>query len=447
VIQALGLGKYNLLMPGTLRLPSARALRHRNFRLFFAGQLISLIGTWMQSVAQSWLVYSLTGSTVLLGLVGFASQIPVFLLAPIGGVVADAMNRHRVLLMTQMSAMVLAAILAALTILGSIQIWQIFVLASLLGIVNAFDIPARQAFIVEMVGKEDLVNAIALNSSMVNGARLVGPAVAGVLVSMIGEGWCFAINAASYVAVLIGLVRMDVPRRTLQTRAGSALRSVSEGFEFVVATPPVRSLMLLLGLVSLMGMPYSTLMPVFADRILRAGPGGLGVLMGMSGAGALTGALALASKQSLRGLGRWVAWSSAAFGASLILFSASRTFWLSAVLLVPVGCSMMVQMASSNTLIQSMVPDHLRGRVMSIYSMMFMGMAPFGALLAGAIAYRLGAPLTVALGGVACLIGAAVFGVRLPAFRTAAREIILALQSAGGEPAAATSTPAVAKEG
>jgi len=433
-------------MPGVPRLPSIRALRHRNFRLFFAGQLISLIGTWMQSVAQSWLVYSLTGSTVLLGLVGFASQIPVFLLAPFGGVVADAMNRHRVLLATQTAAMVLAAIMAVLTIRGSIQIWHVFVLASLLGVVNAFDIPARQSFIVEMVGKEDLVNAIALNSSMVNAARLIGPAVAGVLVSIVGEGWCFAINAVSYVAVIIGLFRMDVPGRKIEARGASALRGIGEGFEFVAVTPPVRSLMLLLGLISLMGMPYSTLMPVFADRILHAGPGGLGLLMGMSGAGALIGALALASKQSLRGLGRWVAWSSGAFGATLILFSLSRALWLSAVLLVPVGCSMMVQMASSNTLIQSMVPDHLRGRVMAIYSMMFMGMAPFGALLAGALAHRLGAPLTVALGGVACLIGAAVFGVQLPAFRTAAREIIVALQPAGGEPSAATSTPAMAKD-
>jgi MFS family permease len=428
------------------RLPSIRALRHRNFRLFFGGQLISLIGTWMQSVAQSWLVYSLTGSTMLLGLVGFASQIPVFLLAPIGGVVADAANRQRVVLATQSSAMLLASILATLTLSGYIEIWHIFVLASLLGVVNAFDIPARQAFIVEMVGREDLVNAIALNSSIVNGARLVGPAVAGVLVSLVGEGWCFAANALSYIAVITGLLAMDVPRRVIEPRAGSALDSIGEGFTFVAGTPPVRSLLLLLGLVSLMGMPYSTLMPVFADRVLGAGAGGLGILMGMSGAGALIGALALAAKRSLRGLGRWVAWSSAAFGASLILFSLSRTFWLSAVLLVPVGCSMMVQMASSNTLIQSMVPDHLRGRVMAIYSMMFMGMAPFGALMAGAIAHRLDAPLTVALGGSACLGGAAVFGVQLPAFRTAAREIILALQPAGGEPSAATTAPAVGKD-
>ena len=430
------------------RLPSLRALRHRNFKLFFGGQLISLIGTWMQSVAQSWLVYSLTGSTVLLGLVGFSSQLPVFLMAPIGGVVADAVDRHRVVIGTQACAMLLASILAALTLSGHIEIWHVFVLASLLGVVNAFDIPARQSFIVEMVGREDLVNAIALNSSMVNGARLVGPAVAGIVVSLVGEGWCFAANAVSYVAVITGLLMMDVPKRAISAHSDSPLRSIREGFTFVATTPPVRSLMLLLGLVSLMGMPYATLMPVFADRIFGAGAGGLGVLMGMSGAGALVGALALAAKRSLRGLGRWVAWSSAAFGVSLILFSLSRTFWLSALLLVPVGCSMMVQMAASNTLIQSMVPDRLRGRVMSIYSMMFMGMAPFGALMAGAIAHRFDAPATVAFGGGVCLLGAAGFGFQLPAFRTAAREIILALQPAGGDPPAASATaPIVVKEG
>jgi MFS family permease len=427
------------------RLPSVRALRHRNFQLFFGGQLISLTGTWMQSVAQSWLVYRLTGSTVLLGLVGFTSQIPVFLFAPIGGLAADAINRHRVLLGTQTAAMLLASMLAGLTLSGHVEIWHIFVLASLLGVVNAFDIPARQSFIVEMVGKDDLVNAIALNSSMVNGARIVGPALAGVLVSVVGEGWCFAGNAVSYVAVIAGLLLMDVPARSIAVRAGSALESVAEGFRYVARTPPVRALMLLLGLVSLMGMPYTVLMPVFADRILHGGARGLGVLMGASGAGALIGALALASRRGLRGLGRWVGWSSATFGASLILFSLSRSFWLSVLLLLPVGCSMMVQMASSNTLIQSMVPDHLRGRVMAIYSMMFMGMAPFGALMAGAIAHRLGAPLTVAFGGAACLAGAACFGAHLPAFRIAAREILIALQPAGGEPSAAVSGSSLAQ--
>jgi MFS family permease len=416
------------------RLPSARALRHRNFQLFFAGQLISLTGTWMQTVAQSWLVYRLTGSTMLLGMVGFTSQIPVFLFAPIGGVVADRFNRHRVVIAMQTSAMLLAFVLAGLTLAGNIQIWHIFLLSGLLGTVNAFDIPARQSFIVEMVGRDDLVNAIALNSSMVNGARIVGPAIAGTLVAIIGEGWCFLANAISYIAVIVGLLLMQVTRAPRAESTASTFESLLEGFQYVARTSPVRSLLLLLGLVSVMGMPYSVLMPVFADRILGGGPTSLGLLMGASGVGALTGALALASREGLRGLGRWVAWSAAAFGISEILFSLSRSLWLSAALLVPVGCAMMVEMASSNTLIQSMVPDRLRGRVMSIYSMMFMGMAPFGALLAGAAAHRFGAPLTVAIGGTTCVVGAAWFGARLPAFRVAARQIIVGAQAMAGEP-------------
>jgi MFS family permease len=411
-----------------------RALRHRNFQLFFGGQFISLTGTWMQSVAQSWLVYRLTGSTIDLGLVGFASQFPVFLLAPFGGAVADRWRRHRVVVATQTTSMILAGILAALTLSGRIAIWHIYVLAGLLGSVNAFDIPARQSFIVEMVGREDLLNAIALNSSMVNGARITGPAIAGVLVAAIGEGWCFLLNAVSYVAVIAGLLAMTVKAPVAAPARRSAVEHVMEGFRFVWRTTPMRSLMLLLGLASFMGMPYAVLMPVFAVQILHGGAAGLGILMGASGLGALVGALALASRQGLRGLGRWVAWSSAGFGACLILFSISRHFWLSTALLLPVGCMLMVQMAASNTLIQSMVPDHLRGRVMAIYSMMFMGMAPFGALFAGTVAGRIGAPWTVALGGVACLAGAAVFGARLPAFRVAAREIIIALQPAGGGP-------------
>lgn len=417
------------------RLPATlRALRHRNYQLFFFGQLISLTGTWMQSVAQSWLIYRLTGSAVLLGLVGFASQIPVFLLAPVGGAVADRYRRHRILVTTQTVAMLLAFVLAGLTLSGRIQEWHIFALAACLGIANAFDIPARQAFVADMVGREDLLNAIALNSSMVNGARVVGPAVAGILVAAVGEGWCFLLNAVSYVAVLAGLLMMklEIPKR-VHARV-SALASIAEGFRFVAHTSPVRALLLLLGLISLMGMPYAVLMPIFADQILHGGASGLGLLMGASGVGALAGALSLAARNGLRGLGRWVAFSSAGFGASVILFSMSRSFWLSAALLLPAGFSMMIEMASSNTLIQAMVPDALRGRVMAVYSMMFMGMAPIGALLAGALAQRLGAPNTVALGGAVCILGSLVFGLRLPALRAEAREIIVALQMAGGDP-------------
>jgi MFS family permease len=418
------------------RLPAAmRALKHRNFQLFFGGQLISLTGTWMQSVAQAWLVYRLTGSSVLLGLVGFSSQIPVFLLAPIGGIVADRVNRHRIIIVTQTLAMLLALGLAALTLSGFIEVWHIFVFAALLGTINAFDIPARQAFIADMVGKEDLINAIALNSSMFNGARIVGPAIAGVLVAAIGEAWCFFANGASYIAVIAGLLMMKMPTRPRLNRDSSPLADIAEGFKFSGQTGPVRALLLLLGIVSIAGMPYAVLMPIIADRILFGGASGLGILMGASGVGALIGALSLAGRKGVAGLGRWVAFSSAGFGVGLILFSLSRTFWLSAALLIPVGLSMMVQMASSNTLIQTMVPDHLRGRVMSVYSMMFMGMAPLGSLLAGVLAERLGAPLTVAAGGTVCILGASIFALRLPRLRTQARQLILAQQMVGGVPA------------
>jgi MFS family permease len=418
------------------KLPSVlRALRHRNYQLFFGGQFLSLTGTWMQSVAQSWLVYRLTGSAVLLGVVGFCGQIPVFLLAPIGGAVADRFNRHRILVATQTAAMLLASVLAILTLTQRVEVWQLFTLAASLGVVNAFDIPARQAFVVDMVGREDLINAIALNSSMFNGARIVGPAIAGILVATIGEGWCFFSNAVSYIAVITGLLLMKIKAQRRVPLPGSALASIVEGFKYVGRTGPVRALLLLLGLVSLMGMPYAVLMPIFADQILHGGPRGLGLLMGASGVGALVGALSLAARQGIRGLGRWVAFSSAGFGVSIILFSQSRSFWLSAALLLPVGFSIMIQMASSNTLVQSMVPDNLRGRVMAVYSMMFMGMAPIGALLAGTLAGRLGAPKTVAIGGAMCIVGAAVFGLRLSALRSEARQIIVALQMTGGDPA------------
>jgi len=301
-------------------------------------------------------------------------------------------------------------------------------------VVNAFDIPGRQAFLVDMVGKGDLMNAIALNSSMFNGARIIGPAVAGILVSRIGEGWCFFANGVSYIAVIVGLLRMKV-HSVPRSKTDSPLEDIKEGFRFVSRTKPIRALLLLLGLVSLVGMPYAVLMPVFADRILHGGARGLGILMGFAGIGALMGAFTLALREGVKGLGRLVAMMCGTFGVSLILFSFSTHFWLSAILLIPVGFSMMLQMASSNTLIQSMVPDALRGRVMALYSMMFMGMAPFGALLGGALADRLGAPVTVAVGGGASVLGAIAFGKMLPGFRNEARELILAQGVAGGEPA------------
>jgi MFS family permease len=410
-----------------------RALRHRNFQLFFSGQLISLIGTWMQTVAQAWLVYRLTKSALLLGSVGFASQIPVFLIAPFGGITADRVNRQRLVIATQTASLILAGILAALTLTRHVQVWHIFVLAALLGVVNAFDIPGRQAFLIDMVGKEDLMNAIALNSSMFNGARVIGPAIAGILVAKIGEGWCFAANSISYIAVIVGLALMHVhcaPRASTH----SPIEDIVEGFRWVNQTKVIRALLLLVGMMSLVAMPYTVLMPVFADKILHGGARGLGILMGATGLGALFGALTLAAKTGVKGLGRWVAISCASLGISLICFSFSTSFWLSVALLLPAGYSMMLQMACSNTLIQTMVPDHLRGRVMAVYSMMFMGMAPFGAFFGGALADRIGAPVTIGLGGAACVLGAVWFGRALPELRIEARRLIIAQGMAGGEP-------------
>jgi len=429
--------------PGSRLQVTLRALRHRNFQLFFSGQLISLIGTWMQTVAQSWLVYRITGSSLLLGSVGFASQIPVFIVAPFGGTLADRADRQKVVIATQTASMVLAFILAALTLSHRIQVWHIFVLAGLLGVVNAFDIPGRQAFLVDMVGKDDLMNAIALNSSMFNGARIIGPAVAGVLVARIGEGWCFFANAVSYIAVIIGLMMMDVHCPTRAGKTNSQLEDIKEGFTFVRNTAPIRALLLLLGLVSLVGMPYTVLMPVFADRILHGGARGLGILMGATGVGALLGALTLAAKSGVKGLGRLAAYSCAGFGVSLAVFASSRNFVASTVLLVPVGYCMMLQMACSNTLIQTMVPDALRGRVMAFYSMMFMGMAPFGAFFGGAMADRLGAPLTVATGAIASVLGALWFYLQLPKIRIEAHRLIVAQSVLAGEPAEEITTSVI----
>lgn len=400
----------------SLRL-AARALRHRNYRLFFAGQLVSLIGTWMQIVAQSWLIYRLTGSAQLLGLVGFASQGPVLLLASLGGVAADRFDRHRILLLTQFSAMMLASILAALTLSGMVRVGEVFILASLLGVINAFDIPARQAFVVEMVGREDLPNAIALNSTLFNGARLLGPAIAGAMVGMGGEGWCFAINAVSYLAVLAGLLAMRWQAVPQQPPEGSVLSRLREGVRFVAHHKPICALMILLGVSSLMGMPYTVLMPIFADQILGGGPTTLGSLMSASGLGALLAAILLASRPGGAGLVRWVARGALGFGLALVLFGLCHWLWLSLVLLTCAGFAFMVQMAATNTLIQLMVPDGYRGRTMALYSMMFMGMAPFGALLAGFGAERVGAPATVMAGGVVCALAGILFRGLLPVLR------------------------------
>jgi len=413
----------------------------------------------MQTVAQSWLVYRMTGSGLLLGSVGFASQIPVFLFAPLGGIVADRTNRKHVVIATQTVSMILAFILAALTLTHSVQVWHIFVLAALLGVVNAFDIPGRQSFLVDMVGKDDLMNAIALNSSMFNGARVIGPAVAGVLVARLGEGWCFFANGVSYIAVIAGLAMMNVHAPARVSANTSPWEHIREGFQFVERTAPIRALLMLLGVVSMTGMPYVVLMPIFADKILHSGGQEfatligshdlgavrLGILMGAAGVGALLGALTLAVRTGVKGLGRWVTVCCAGFGVSLILFALSKSFWLSVFLLLPVGYFIMLQMASSNTLIQVMVPDELRGRVMAVYSMMFMGMAPVGSVLGGALSDRLGAPLTIALGGLAAIAGAIWFGMQLPKIRGEARRLMVAQAMAGGQPAEQMTTP-VAEE-
>jgi MFS family permease len=430
--------KREFAVPGSRKSKFAvatRALRHHNFQLFFAGQLISLVGTWMDTVAESWLVYRLTGSALLLGTVAFCNQIPVFLCAPIGGIVADRYNRHRIIIATQTLSMVVAFVLAVLTLTHRVQVWQIMALAAAGGVVNAFDIPARQAFLIDMVGREDLLNAIALNSSMFNGARIVGPAVAGIVVAAVGEGWCFMANSASYIAVITGLLMMKLPRRQFQERETSPFEDIVNGFKFVKNTAPIRAILLMLGLVSLVGMPYAVLMPIFAAQVLHGGAKALGTLMGATGIGALLGALSLAARVGVKGLGRLIAVCAGGFGTALIAFSFSRVFWLSGLLLIPVGFCMMVQMASSNTLIQSMVPDTMRGRVMSVYSMMFMGMAPFGGFFAGAIAHHIGAPYTVAVGGLACIAGASLYGMYLPKIRSEARELILAQGMTAGVPA------------
>jgi MFS family permease len=413
-----------------------RSLKHRNFQLFFSGQLISLVGTWMDTAAEALLVYRLTGSSLLLGTVAFAGQIPISLFATAGGFLADHFDRRKIIITTQTLSMILAGTLAFLTLTNRITVTEVIVLAASMGVVNAFDLPTRQAFLVEMVGREDLMNAIALNSSMFQGARVIGPVVAGIIVYKIGEGWCFLSNSVSYIAVIIGLLLMRMgPRPRREVAHASPLEHITEGFRFARNTAPIRALLMLVALVALVGMPYSVLMPVFAVKILHGTARTYGMLMGATGIGALLGALTLASRRGVSGLGRLVAIACGGFGTGLILFSLSRWYWLSLCVLAPMGFSMMTQMASSNTLIQVMVPDRLRGRMMAVYSMMFMGMAPFGSLLYGALAEHIGAPHTLMMGGCVAIVGAILFARNLPKIRVEARQLILAQGMAGGEPA------------
>jgi len=403
-----------------------RALKHRNFQLFFGGQIISLVGTWMQTVAQAWLIYRLTGSGALLGVLGFVGQFPIFLLSPLAGLAADRWPRQRVVIATQSASMVLAFILAALTMTGRIRVWEIIVLATLLGIVNAFDVPARQSFMIEMVGREDLINAIALNSSMFNLARVAGPAIAAGLVAVVGEGWCFLLNGLSYLAVIAGLFLMRIQKRIAVHDGAAPLEKLREGLRFARHTKPIRALLVLVAIVSFMALPYTVLMPIFAVQILHGGVNAYGWLMGAVGFGAMFGALALAMRHELRGLGKVVAYAATGLGASLVLFSASHWFWVSFMILIVSGFTMMMQFTATNTLIQSMVPDQLRGRVMSLYSMMFLGMTPFGSLLAGALADRIGAPVTMAIGGLVSCLGGLAFARKWPAMRGPARDLVAA---------------------
>lgn len=401
-----------------------RALRYRNFRLFVAGQSVSLIGTWMQRIAVGWLVYRLTHSAFLLGVVGFSAQIPTFALAPFAGVLADRWNRHRLLILTQVLAMVQAFVLSYLVLSGTIEIWHIVVLSLILGVVTAFDMPVRQSFMVEMIeDKSDLGNAIALNSSMVNCARLLGPSAAGLLIAFVGEGVCFLINGLSYLAVIASLLLMKLAYKNLRAQKSKAWHDLRDGVRYVLGFEPIRDIILLLALVSLMGMPYIVLMPVFAKDVLHGGPSTLGFLMGGSGVGALVGALYLASRKGVLGLGKMIPIGAAMFGLGLVAFALSRNFFLSLTLVTVVGFGQMIQLATSNTLLQTMVDDDRRGRVMGLYTVAFIGMAPVGSLLAGALASAIGAPWTVCLGGAACLVGAAVFARRLPQLREKARPV------------------------
>ena len=398
-------------MEGKIPLESTRfrALQHRNFQLFFAGQLVSLIGTWMQSTAQLWLVYRLTHSAALLGVFGFANQIPILLLASVGGYVGDRYNRHHGVVWTQAAAMILAFALAALTLTHVVQVWHLVFIAFLVGIVNAFDVPIRQAFIVQMVGKEDLPNAIALNSSMFNGARVVGPAIAGFTIAWVHEGWCFFMNGVSFLAVIGALLAMRIAKTEAKPPEGSPLQNVLQGFRFAMHDRPVRSALLLLSLLSLLGLQYSVVLPIFAREILHRDAGGFGLLMSFAGVGAVLGALHFAARTDYRGLAKWIATTATISSVALIIFSQSRIFWLSSAVLIVVGFAATSQMAATNTLIQNRVPDELRGRVMAVYATMFMGVQPIGALMAGGIARKIGAPDTLTIFGSLVLVGALFF--------------------------------------
>ena len=401
-----------------------RALRHRNFRLFFGGQSISLIGTWMTRVATSWLVYRLTKSAVLLGTVGFAGQIPTFLLAPLAGVIVDRVDRRQVLVWTQTAAMLQSLVLAWLTLGNRITITEILILSAFQGVINAFDMPGRQSFMIRMVeDREDLSNAIAINSSMVNVARLIGPSFAGLVIAATSEGWCFFIDGVSYVAVIASLLMMRIKPEEQSRHGATMIEQLRQGWEYVAESRPIRSILVLFALLSLMGWPFMVLMPIFAAQVLKGGPHTLGFLMGAVGVGSLISALSLVLRRSVRGLTKVIPVAAMIFGAGLIAFGFSKALWLSMLMMLVTGFGMMQGLTSSNTILQTLVDEKMRGRVMSYYTMAFVGMAPFGSLLSGALAHAIGAPHTVIVSGVACILGGILFWSRLPAIRRDMRPI------------------------
>ena len=405
------------------RFTAFRALNHKNFRLYFGGQGISVVGTWVQRIALTWLVYRLTNSAFLLGVVGFSGQIPLLIVTPFAGVLADRLDKHKILLYAQVLSMIQAFILAALVLTNTIQVWEIIALSIILGILDAVDMPTRQSFMVEMVGKEDLGNAIAINSSMVNGARLIGPSIAGILISLFGEGWCFLLNASSYIAVIISLLKMDIIHKKTSSKKKDTLLELKEGIQYAFGFSPIKSLLILLAVVSFMGTPIRILAPVFVKQFFHGGADLFGFLMGASGLGALCGAIFLMNRKSVLGLGRLITYSVFLFGIGLIAFAISHVFVLSVIFMFMTGLGMMIQLAGSNTMLQTIVDNDKRGRVMSLYAMSFRGIAPFGSLLAGIAAGLIGASLTLVVGGIFCLIAAIYFLINLPKMRARIRPI------------------------
>jgi MFS family permease len=404
--------------------PRIPAFRSRNYRLFFIGQGISLIGSWMTQLATIWLVYSLTNSPLMLGIVGFTSQIPSFFLAPFGGVFVDRFSRHRTLIGTQILAMIQSLTLAVLALTGVIQVWHIIALSLVQGFINAVDAPARQAFVPELIEKrDDLANAIAINSTMFNGARLIGPAIGGLLIAQVGAAYCFLIDGVSYIAVIAALLAMNIKANKYQYSGANPLKQIKEGFNYAFGFPPIRAILILSTLVSFMGMQYTIIVPIFAEKILQGGAETLGFLMAASGVGALFGGIYLATRQTVVGLGRLIAFGPTILGCGLIAFSLSRFLPLSLFSLLFVGLGTILQIAAGNTVLQTIVDDDKRGRIMSLYTMSFLGTIPFGNLLAGFLANHIGATNTLIIDGIACILGSIFFMRQLPALRRSIRPI------------------------